>query len=81
MNRKIEELRKRVWTWKQNDKKSGGQQSFHFSPFSRKQKKVLTWWCQNSPVNEKDGIIADGAIVPENGQHVVVFCYVGNESF
>lgn len=62
MNRKIEELRKRVWTLKQNHKKSGGQQSFHFSPFSRKQKKVLTWWCQNSPVNEKDGIIADGAI-------------------
>lgn len=62
MNRKIEELRKRVWTLKQNHKKSGGQQSFHFSPFSQKQKKVLTWWCQNSPVNEKDGIIADGAI-------------------
>ena len=62
MNRKIEELRKRVWTLKQNHKKSGGQQSFHFSPFSKKQKKVLTWWCQNSPVNEKDGIIADGAI-------------------
>lgn len=62
MNRKIEELRKRGWTLKQNHKKSGGQQSFHFSPFSKKQKKVLTWWCQNSPVNEKDGIIADGAI-------------------
>lgn len=62
MNRKIEELRKRVWTLKQNHKKSGGQQSFHFSPFSQKQKKVLTWWWQNSPVNEKDGIIADGAI-------------------
>ena len=62
MNRKIEELRKRAWTLKQNHKKSGGQQSFHFSPFSQKQKKVLTWWCQNSPVNEKDGIIADGAI-------------------
>lgn len=62
MNKKVKELRKRVWTLKQNHKKSGGQQSFHFSPFSRKQKKVLTWWCQNSPVNEKDGIIADGAI-------------------
>lgn len=62
MNRKIKELRERVWTLKQNHKKSGGQQSFHFSPFSQKQKKVLTWWCQNSPVNEKDGIIADGAI-------------------
>lgn len=62
MNKKVKELRKRVCTLKQNHRKSGGQQSFHFSPFSQKQKKVLTWWCQNSPVNEKDGIIADGAI-------------------
>lgn len=62
MNKKVKELRKRVWTLKQNHKKCGGQQSLHFSPFSQKQKKVLTWWCQNSPVNEKDGIIADGAI-------------------
>lgn len=62
MNKKVKELRKRVWTLKQNHKKCEGQQSFHFSPFSQKQKKVLTWWCQNSPVNEKDGIIADGAI-------------------
>lgn len=62
MNKKVKELRKRVCTLKQNHRKCGGQQSFHFSPFSQKQKKVLTWWCQNSPVNEKDGIIADGAI-------------------
>ncbi|WP_331680214.1 PBSX family phage terminase large subunit [Intestinibacter sp.] len=33
-----------------------------FSPFSKKQKKVLTWWSPNSPVKDKDGIIADGAI-------------------
>ena len=33
-----------------------------FSPFSKKQKKVLTWWLSNSPVSDKDGIIADGAI-------------------
>ncbi len=33
-----------------------------FSPFSKKQKKVLTWWLPNSPVYDKDGIIADGAI-------------------
>lgn len=33
-----------------------------FSPFSKKQKKVLTWWLPNSPVSDKDGIIADGAI-------------------
>lgn len=35
---------------------------FHFKPFSKKQKKVLTWWLPNSPVYEQDGIIADGAI-------------------
>lgn len=35
---------------------------FRFKPFSKKQKKILTWWLPNSPVSEKDGIIADGAI-------------------
>lgn len=37
-------------------------QFFHFQPFSKKQRKVLNWWCPASPVKEKDGIIADGAI-------------------
>lgn len=37
-------------------------QYFHFQPFSRKQRKVLNWWCKDSPVKDKDGIIADGAI-------------------
>ena len=37
-------------------------QYFHFQPFSQKQRKVLNWWCKDSPVKEKDGIIADGAI-------------------
>nr|WP_312448551.1 PBSX family phage terminase large subunit [Lacrimispora sp.] len=37
-------------------------QIFEFQPFSDKQKKVLTWWCDTSPVKDKDGIIADGAI-------------------
>lgn len=35
---------------------------FHFRPFSKKQRKVLNWWCNNSPVKNMDGIIADGAI-------------------
>lgn len=35
---------------------------FQFKPFSQKQKKVLTWWLSNSPVNQCNGIIADGAI-------------------
>lgn len=37
-------------------------QFFKFQPFSRKQRKVLNWWCDNSPVKDRDGIIADGAI-------------------
>ena len=37
-------------------------QIFHFKPFSEKQRKVLNWWCDDSPVKGKDGIIADGAI-------------------
>lgn len=37
-------------------------QIFHFKLFSIKQRKVLNWWCDTSPVKDKDGIIADGAI-------------------
>ncbi len=36
--------------------------SFQFKPFSKKQRKVLNWWTPNSPVKDKDGIIADGSI-------------------
>ena len=36
--------------------------TFDFKTFSIKQKKVLTWWCVNSPVKDCDGIIADGSI-------------------
>lgn len=35
---------------------------FQFKPFSRKQKKILTWWLPESGKSEMDGIIADGAI-------------------
>lgn len=35
---------------------------FKFKPFSKKQLKILTWWLPNSPMKDKDGIIADGAI-------------------
>lgn len=35
---------------------------FKFSPFSIKQKAVLTWWIEGSPYAEKDGIICDGSI-------------------
>lgn len=35
---------------------------FKFKAFSNKQLKILTWWLDNSPVKNADGIIADGAI-------------------
>ena len=37
-------------------------QYFHFQPFSRKQRQVLNWWTEESPVKDCDGTIADGAI-------------------
>lgn len=37
-------------------------QIFKFQSFSKKQRKVLNWWCDASPVKDYDGIIADGAI-------------------
>ena len=35
---------------------------FKFKPFSKKQRQVLNWWCNSSPVRDYNGIIADGAI-------------------
>lgn len=35
--------------------------TFKFEPFSNKQKKVLTWWNENSPYNDYYAIIADGS--------------------
>ena len=35
---------------------------FKFKPFSKKQRKVLNWWCEDSLVKDKDDIIADGVI-------------------
>ncbi|WLR50042.1 PBSX family phage terminase large subunit [Bacillus tianshenii] len=35
---------------------------FQFKPFSKKQLKVLTWWRDDSPHQEKDGIICDGSV-------------------
>lgn len=35
---------------------------FHFKPFSKKQRMVLNWWTETSPVKDMDGIVADGAI-------------------
>lgn len=35
---------------------------FKFKTFSRKQKQVLTWWREDSPVKDMDGIICDGSV-------------------
>lgn len=35
---------------------------FDFKPFSKKQMKILTWWCDGSPYKDYNGIIADGAV-------------------
>ena len=35
---------------------------FKWAPFSKKQKKLLTWWTEKSPYKDPDIIIADGAI-------------------
>lgn len=42
-------------------KKNSGVQ-FQFQPFSKKQKKLLSWWHDSSPHKDCDMIIADGAI-------------------
>lgn len=62
MYEKINSLKQRLQQMKQNRASRQSGQTFHFSPFSKKQKQVLTWWCPESPVHDKDGIIADGAI-------------------
>ena len=62
MYEKLNSLKKRLQQMKQNRTTRQNGQTFHFSTFSRKQNQVLTWWCKDSPVHDKDGIIADGAI-------------------
>lgn len=43
---------------------------FKFVNFSKKQKKVLTWWTPASPHKDKDAIIADGAV--RSGKTVIM---------
>jgi len=62
MNERLQALKARIGKLKQKCSLSTKLQVFKFQPFSLKQKKVLTWWCDTSPVKDKDGIIADGAI-------------------
>ena len=35
---------------------------FIWSPLSKKQLKIMTWWCEGSPYKDYDGVIADGAV-------------------
>ncbi len=62
MNERLQALKAKIKKLKQKCSLSTKLQVFKFQPFSLKQKKVLTWWCDTSPVKDKDGIIADGAI-------------------
>ena len=36
--------------------------AFKFQPFSKKQRMMLNWWTDESPVKDANGIIADGAV-------------------
>lgn len=62
IDQRIENVRKGIMKRTSAMKEKVKKQGFAFKPFSVKQKQVLTWWCPNSPVKDKDGIIADGAI-------------------
>ena len=62
IEQRIENVRKGIMKRASAMKEKVKKQGFIFKPFSVKQKQVLTWWCPNSPVKDKDGIIADGAI-------------------
>lgn len=62
MNEKISNLKQKLEAMKKNRSIAKNRNEFKFAPFSRKQKQVLTWWCDTSPVKDADGIIADGAI-------------------
>ena len=45
---------------------------FSFSPFSRKQKRLMYWWAQGSPYRDYDLVIADGAL--RSGKTVAMIC-------
>lgn len=59
---RIQSIKDRITKIKQGRSIASKLQIFEFQPFSLKQKQVLTWWCDDSPVKDKNGIIADGAI-------------------
>lgn len=62
IDKRITRLRQSMTEHKNSLQQRCRTKAFEFKPFSIKQKKVLTWWCDTSPVKDKEGIIADGAI-------------------
>ena len=44
------------------NKKAVRLQGFKFKPFSKAQKKILSWWHEDSPVSDRFICIADGSI-------------------
>lgn len=59
---RISSMKERIGALKNKRNAITKLQVFHFQPFSRKQKQILTWWLSDSPVKDYDGVIADGAI-------------------
>ena len=43
-------------------KKKKHSKPFIWSPLSKKQLKIMSWWCDGSPYKDYDGVIADGAV-------------------
>lgn len=62
IDRRIANLKKTVPQAQARRKRKQIVRTFKYKKFSRKQLQVLTWWVPGSPYNDKDGIIADGAI-------------------
>ena len=62
IKQRITDMREKVNAMKDRRGITAKVQVFKFQPFSKRQKQVLTWWMQKSPVKDYDGVIADGAI-------------------
>ena len=54
---RIQNIRQSIMKHAVAMKEKAKKQGFEFKPFSVKQKKVLTWWCESSPVKNKEGRI------------------------
>lgn len=55
-DRRVRKLKENVMKNAIRMKQKYKQNGFAFKPFSKKQKQVLTWWCKESPVKDKDTI-------------------------